>query len=147
MKKVLITLALAILFVPCQLKAAPVAMAAPVPAGVTAVTPVDDLIKILNPLMKLYTAIQAKGEENMTLEEMGKVLEYVGKLQNLKDNYGSYRLTDADREHMLGWAKQFAIDYMGETPTAEDMAEARASLKEMKTLNDLLEDLDLDEMF
>lgn len=147
MKRVLLTLAVAVLFVPSQLSAAPVAVATPVASRVAAVTPVDDLIKILTPLMKLAMEIEEAGDQDMNIEQLGKALELVGKLQTLKENHGNYQLTSADRDNLMKWAKKFVTDTTGEVMTAEDLKEAREELNEYKTLNDLLEGMDLENMF
>lgn len=146
MKKVLLTLAAMVLFVPSQLNAAPEAVAAPVDSSVSVATPVDDLIQILTPFMKLAFELEAAGD-NVSMEQVGKALELYGKLQTLQKDHGEYRLTDSDRDKLMNWAKKFSNEILGESMSAEDVAEARAELNSYKTLNDFLGDMDLNGMF
>lgn len=141
MKRVILPLLAALLLAPATLQAAPAV--APVSTSVTAVTPVDDLLKLLNPLLKIM--MQSDGDaENLSKEQELKFNALVGSVNTLKSLYGSYQLTSADRESLLRWARAKAEEFYGEKMTAEEVAETRAELAAYKTLADLIDDLDLE---
>ena len=111
MKRILLPILAALLLAPVTVKAVPAPVSAP--STVTSVTPVDDLIKILNPMLKLYAQIEEVGEDNFTLAQMSQAMELYGKLQSLSETQGNYRFTDADREKLLNWAKTTTYEMTG----------------------------------
>ena len=145
MKRFLLPLLAALLLAPATVKAVPAPVSAP--STVASVTPVDDLIKILNPIINLTIKIEEVGEENITLDQTSQLLELYGKLQNLQKTQGNYRLTDTDREELLNWVKTTTYKMTGEKMTAADMAKSREELQQYKTLNDLMNDMNQNDVF
>ena len=143
MKRFLLPLLAALLLAPATVKAVPAPVSAP--STVASVTPVDDLIKILNPIINLTIKIEEVGEENITLDQTSQLLELYGKLQNLQKTQGNYRLTDTDREELLNWVKTTIYKMTGEKMT--DMAKSREELQQYKTLNDLMNDMNQNDVF
>lgn len=142
MKKILLTLAVALVAAPGLLRAE--ALTAPVTVTATAVTPVDDLIKQMNKLFALMGNDMTT--DDMTLEQMSQFLQIAQEIENLKAKYSSYKLTAADRETLVRWARTTNEKLNGERMTAEEIAELREELNSYKTFGDLTDDLDLNDM-
>ncbi len=142
MKKILLTLAVALVAAPGLLRAE--ALTAPVTVTATAVTPVDDLIKQMNKLFALMGNDMTT--DDMTLEQMSQFLQIAQEIENLKAKYSSYKLTAADRETLVRWARTTNEKLNGERMTADEIAELREELNSYKTFGDLTDDLDLNDM-
>ncbi len=142
MKKILLTLAVAFVAAPGLLRAE--ALTAPVTVTATAVTPVDDLIKQMNKLFALMGNDMTT--DDMTLEQMSQFLQIAQEIENLKAKYSSYKLTAADRETLVRWARTTNEKLNGERMTADEIAELREELNSYKTFGDLTDDLDLNDM-
>ena len=136
MKKILLTLAIALVAAPGFISET--ALAAPVNVTVENAGPVEDLIKLLD---KLTTLTKIRGDK-MTAEQMAQVEALASKIQAMQEKYSSYKLTDADREALVKWAKR-TNEKMGEKLTAEDLAEMRKELNGFTTFGELTADLDL----
>jgi len=136
MKKILLTLAIALVAAPGFISET--ALAAPVNVTVENAGPVEDLIKLLD---KLTTLTKLRGDK-MTEAQMAQVETIASKVQAMQAKYGSYKLTDADRDALIKWAKK-NYDNMGEKLTAEDLAEMRKELNGFTTFGELTADLDL----
>lgn len=139
MKRILLPLMAALLLAPATMKAAPVAV--PTSVTVATVTPVDDLIKLLNPLLKLLLAVD---DGDITDAQIAQYNALVKKINNLNATNGSYKLTSADREALLRWARANSEELTGEKMTPEDLAEARQELNDYITLSDVINDLELE---
>lgn len=142
MKKILLTLAVALLAAPGLLRAE--AVTAPVTVTTTAASPVDELIKQMNKLFNLIG--NDTNVEDLSLEQMGQFLQIVSDIETLKNNYSSYKLTATDRENLVRWARATNEKLNGEKMTAEEIAELREELNGYVTFGDLVEDLDLNNM-
>lgn len=142
MKKILLTLAVALVAAPGLLRAE--ALTAPVTVTTTAVTPVDELIKQMNKLFSLMG--NDMSTDDMTLEQMNQFLQIAQEIENLKAKYSSYKLTAADRETLVRWARTTNEKLNGEKMTADEIAELREELNSYKTFGDLTDDLDLNDM-
>lgn len=141
MKKILLTLAVALVAAPVFLRAE--ALAAPVTVTSTAVTPVDDLIKQMNKLFALIG--NDMNTEDLTAEQMTQFLQIAQEIENLKAKYSSYKLTAADRETLVRWARSTNEKMSGEKMTAAEIAELREELNAYKTFGDLTSDLDMND--
>lgn len=141
MKKILLTLAVALVAAPVFLRAE--ALAAPVTVTSTAVTPVDDLIKQMNKLFALIG--NDMNTEDLTAEQMTQFLQIAQEIENLKAKYSSYKLTAADRETLVRWARSTNEKMSGEKMTAAEIAELREELNAYKTFGDLTSDLDVND--
>ena len=141
MKKILLTLAVALLAAPALLRAEVVT--APVTVTTTAVTPVDDLIKQMNKLFALIG--NDMNTEDLTAEQMTQFLQIAQEIENLKAKYSSYKLTAADRETLVRWARSTNEKMSGEKMTAAEIAELREELNAYKTFGDLTSDLDMND--
>ena len=142
MKKILLTLAVALLAAPGLLRAE--VMAAPVTVTTTAVTPVDDLIKQMNKLFALMG--NDLSTDDMTLEQMNQFLLIAEEIENLKAKHASYKLTATDRENLVRWARSINEKINGEKMTATEITELREELNGYVTFGDLVDELDLKEM-
>lgn len=141
MKKILLTLAVALVAAPGLLRAE--AVTAPVSVSTTAVTPVDELIKQMN---KLFTLIGGdKDIEDLSSEQMKQYLQIASEVERLKANYSSYKLTATDRETLIRWARVTNEKLSGEKMTATEIAELRDELSGYVTFGDLTEELDLND--
>ena len=141
MKKILLTLAVALVAAPGFLRAE--ALTAPVTVTSTAVTPVDDLIKQMNKLFALIG--NDMNTEDLTAEQMTQFLQIAQEIENLKAKYSSYKLTAADRETLVRWARSTNEKMSGEKMTAAEIAELREELNAYKTFGDLTSDLDMND--
>lgn len=140
MKKILLILAVVLVAAPGMLRAE--AVTAPVSATATAVTPVDELIKQMN---KLFTLVGNKELEDLTEAQLNQFLQIATEIENLKAKYSSYKLTPADRENLVRWARSTNEKLNGEKMTAADVAELREELNAYTTFGDLTEELDMNE--
>ena len=141
MKKILLTLAVALVAAPGLLRAE--ALTAPVTVTATAVTPVDDLIKQMNKLFALMGNDMTT--DDMTLEQMSQFLQIAQEIENLKAKYSSYKLTATDRENLVRWARTTNEKLSGEKMTAAEIAELREELNGFKTFADLTAELDVND--
>ena len=142
MKKILLTLAVALLAAPALLRAEVVT--APVTVTTTAVTPVDDLIKQMNKLFALIG--NDTNVEDLSAAQMTQFLQIATEIENLKNKYASYKLTATDREALVRWARTINEKINGEKMTAEEIAELREELNAYQTFGDLTDDLDLSDL-
>ena len=141
MKKILLTLAVALLAAPGLLRAE--VMAAPVTVTTSAVTPVDDLIKLMNKLFALMGNDLSTDE--MTAAQMTQFLQIASEIETLKEKNASYKLTATDRENLVRWARTTNEKLSGEKMTAAEIAELREELNGFKTFADLTAELDVND--
>ena len=141
MKRILLPIIAALLLAPVTIKAAPVTVN---PSTITAAGPVDELLKILDPLLKLAAEMEQLDDDDITLDMMTKALNLYEKMASFQALYSDYELNDLDRAKLLNWMKRIYKEMTGETMTESDIAEAREELKDYETIADLLGDMDLD---
>lgn len=141
MKKILLTLVVALVAVPGYLRTAAVAASAPVSSRMSLQGPVEELITQMNALFKLLG--KDKSVEDLTPAQMKEFQVIDGKVETLKTQYASYKLTATDRETMVRWARTTNEKLSGKKMTVEEIAELREELNGYKTFGDLTEELDL----
>lgn len=138
MKKWFLILVLALVAVPATLRAE--AAPAPVTAAKTALSPVDELIKLMN---RLY-ALMGKDmtTDNMSPDQLNQFLQVAQEIENLKAKNATYKLTATDRESLVRWARTTNERINGEKMTAAEVAELRNELNGFTTFADLTEELE-----
>ena len=141
MKRILQSLiAVLLVAIPGMIRAE--AVTSPVSFAVTAVSPVDDLIKTLN---KLFALTADKELEDLTDAELNQFLQISTEIKNLKDKYVSYILTPTDKEKVVRWGISNYERLSGEKMTAADIAEMREEVNSYTTFSELTEELVVDD--
>lgn len=144
MKKIFLTLVVALVAVPGYLCTTATAASVPASSEETVQGPVDDLIKQMNKLFALIG--NDKDYEDLTAAQQGQYRQIAADINALREKHASYKLTPSDREILIRWARTTNEKISGEKMTATEVAELRDELNSYVTFGDLTEDLDLNEL-
>ena len=141
MKKILLTLAVTLVAAPAILRAEAAPVNVPVSSQVTVAGPVEELVKLMD---KLFALVGTDGNvDDLTPAQMSQFFQIASDMEALKSKHASYKLTAADREVLVRWARSTNEKLTGEKMTASEIAELREELAAYKTFAELTEDLDI----